>query len=206
MQRVAVIGCGGAGKSTLARALGQRLGLSVVHLDEEYWSPGWRPAEPAAWRTRQEDLVATDRWIIDGNYVSTLDVRLSAADTVVFLDMAPWRCAGQATRRVLAGRGRANTAPGCLERLDRRHLSFLRYIVWHFSRRVRPRVLHALTEHAPTTPVIRLTSPVEVRRFAVGPRKPLIAVAALLLARAPDGGLGAVSAPAPAGRPSKSRR
>ena len=168
VQRVAVIGCGGAGKSTLARALGQRLGLPVVHLDEEYWSPGWRAAEPALWRTRQEDLVAADRWIIDGNYVSTLDVRLSAADTVVFLDLAPWRCAWQANRRVLAGRGRANTAPGCLERLDRRHLRFLRYIIWHFTRRVRPRLLHALTEHPPTTTVIRLISPVEVRRFAAG--------------------------------------
>lgn len=171
VQRVAVIGCGGAGKSTLARALGQRLGLPIVHLDEEYWSPGWRPAEPAAWRARQERMVAADRWVIDGNYVSTLDVRLSAADTVVFLDLAPWRCAWQANRRVLAGRGRHRTAPGCPERLDRRHVSFLRYIVSDFGRRVRPRLLRALAEHAPTTAIIRLTSPAQVRRFAAGIRE-----------------------------------
>ena len=172
MQRVAVIGCGGAGKSTLARALGQRLDLPVVHLDEQFWSSGWRPAEPAAWRARQEGLGAADRWVIDGNYVSTLDVRLRAADTVVFLDLAPWRCAWQATRRVLAGRGRANTAPDCPERLDRRHLGFIHYILCDFSRRVRPRLLRTLVEYAPTAAIIRLTSPAQVRRFAAGSGAP----------------------------------
>ena len=169
MQRVAVIGCGGAGKSTAGRALGRRLGLPVVHLDEHYWSPGWQSADPAAWRARHERLVAADSWVIDGNYLSTLDVRLDAADTVVFLDLPAWRCAWQATRRVLAGRGQANTAPGCPERLDRRHLTFLRYIVWHFPRRSRPPILRQLAEHAATTAVVRLKSPRQVRRF-VGTR------------------------------------
>ncbi len=174
MQRVAVIGCGGAGKSTLARALGHRLGLPVVHLDEHYWSPGWRPAEPAAWRARQEGLVAADSWVIDGNYLSTLDVRLSAADTVVFLDLPPWRCAWQANWRVLAGGGRANTAPGCPERLDRRHLAFLHYILSDFSGKVRPCLLRALAEHGPTTAIIRLTSPGQVRQFAAGASGPIV--------------------------------
>lgn len=40
-QRIAIIGSGGAGKSTLARALGGGLGLPVYHLDASFWRPGW---------------------------------------------------------------------------------------------------------------------------------------------------------------------
>lgn len=127
MQRIAVIGCGGAGKTTVAPALGRRLGLPVVHLDEHYWSPGCQPADPAAWRALHERLVAGESWVIDGNHMSTLEGRLAAADTVVFLDVTRWCYAWRVTWRVLAGRGHANTAPGCSERLDRRHLHFLAY-------------------------------------------------------------------------------
>ena len=168
MRRVAVIGCGGAGKSTLARTLGRRLDLPVVHLDEHHWRPGWRRIEPAAWRQTQMRLVAADEWILDGNYLATLELRLRAADTVVFLDLPRRRCAWRATRRVLAGRGRANTAAGCAERLDRRHLAFLRYI-WGFAAGPRSRVLRLLAAHRDSTTIVRLTPPAEVRRFLAGP-------------------------------------
>ncbi len=164
MRRVAVIGCGGAGKSTLAVQIGQRLDVGVVHLDEYYWHPGWRPTEPAAWHAIQERLVAADSWVIDGNYMSTLELRLSAADTVVLLDLPAWRCAWRATWRVMTGRGAANTASGCPERLDRRHLRFLRY-VWRFPRDARPRLLDLLAEHEQTTAIWRLTTPAQVRWF-----------------------------------------
>lgn len=138
--------------------------MPVVHLDELYWQPGWQPAECGAWRRRQERLVAADSWVIDGNYLSTLDVRLRAADTVVFLDLPAWRCAWRATRRVLKGRGGANTAAGCPERLDRRHLRFLGYICG-FRRHARPRVLHQLEQPGHRAMVVRMTTPSQVKRF-----------------------------------------
>jgi adenylate kinase family enzyme len=49
MQRVAIIGSRGAGKSTLARKLGGILGLPVIHLDKEYWQPGWTEPPKAEW-------------------------------------------------------------------------------------------------------------------------------------------------------------
>jgi len=164
MRRVAVIGCGGAGKSTLARDLGRRLDLPVVHLDQHYWRPGWQRSEPAAWREAQRRLVAEEAWVIDGNYLSTLELRVGAADTVVFLDLPRWRCAWRATRRVVTGRGGANTAAGCPERLDRRHLRFLSYI-WTFPANARPRVLERLAEQQESTTILRLTKPSQVRRF-----------------------------------------
>lgn len=159
-----MIGCGGAGKSTLARALGRRLALPVVHLDRHFWRAGWQPAEPAEWRRLQRLLVARDAWVIDGNYVDTLDLRLAAADAVVFLDFPRWRCAWRATVRVVAGRRGDNTAAGCPERLDRRHLAFLRYI-WRYPARTRPRVLDRLAADGSGTAVVRLTTPAQVRRF-----------------------------------------
>lgn len=164
MQRVAVIGCGGAGKSSLARHLGRALGLPVVHLDERYWRPGWQRSDPASWRALQERLVSCDSWVIDGNYLSTVDLRLGAADTVVFLDLSRWRCAWQATRRVLVGHGRANTARGCPERLDRRHLQFLGYIM-RFAHTARPQLLERLAAHEQSTLILRLSTPSQVRRF-----------------------------------------
>ncbi len=168
MQRVAVIGCGGAGKSTLARFLGRRLGLPGVHLDENYWQPGWRRTDPLAWRRSQERLIGAEAWVIDGNYLSTLELRLSAVDTIVFVDLPAWLSAWRATRRVLTGYGRANTAAGCPERLDRRHLRFLRYI-WRFPQNAREHLLHALEEHESEglrpKVIVRLRTPAQVRRF-----------------------------------------
>lgn len=86
MKRVVIIGSGGAGKSTLARALGQKTGLPVVHLDGLYWRVGWVPTPEDQWAERQRELVERERWVMDGNYGSTLDLRLAAADTVIFLD------------------------------------------------------------------------------------------------------------------------
>jgi hypothetical protein len=77
VQRVAIVGSGGAGKSTLARELGQRLGLPVIHLDQRFWRPGWLETETEEWAATQQELAAADRWIRDGNYGATLDVRLA---------------------------------------------------------------------------------------------------------------------------------
>lgn len=92
MERVAIIGPGGAGKSTLARQLGAITGVPVIHLDREHWKPGWVETPAAEWEERVRELAAAERWIIDGNYGGTLDVRLDRADTVVFLDFGRFRC------------------------------------------------------------------------------------------------------------------
>ena len=47
MERILVLGPCGAGKSTPAVKLGAKLGLPVIHLDKEYWRPGWVEPDPA---------------------------------------------------------------------------------------------------------------------------------------------------------------
>ena len=94
-RRVIVTGLAGSGKSTFSLALGAKTGLPVIHLDLHFWRPGWVPPSEEEWRDKQRVLLAGDAWIADGNYHETLDLRLERADTVVFLDIPWWVCAGR---------------------------------------------------------------------------------------------------------------
>lgn len=158
MDRVAIVGCGGAGKSALARQVGAITGIPVIHLDQHYWAPGWVPTPNAVWVERQRALLDGPRWIADGNYGGTLELRAGLADTIVFVDLPRRVCVTRAMRRV---RSPILQAPGCPQKVD---LEFLRWI-WSFPRETRPRVLALLGRHAPTTDVVHLRSSTEVRRF-----------------------------------------
>ena len=101
MDRIAIIGCGGSGKSHLARELGASLGITPVHLDTLYYDKDWNPLPKDEFTALQRDLVSAPRWVIDGNYASTLPIRLAAADTVIFLDLPARICLwGIAQRRL----------------------------------------------------------------------------------------------------------
>ncbi len=168
VRRVAVIGCGGAGKSTLARRLGRRTGLPVVHLDGHYWRPGWRPTDPETWRGLHEGLIAGERWIIDGNYGGTMEIRLAAADTIIFLDLPGYLCVWRAVKRYLQhlGRPRIDRAAGCSEKID---WPFLWYI-WRYPATSRVRVLARLEQYAAGRQIVILRRQSEVRRFLDGLR------------------------------------
>ena len=164
-RRIAVIGSPGAGKSTLATAIAQATGLPLIHLDREYWRPGWVEPEATEWATRNARLVAGERWVIDGNYGSSLPARLDRAELVVWLDLPTATCLLGAVRRMTAYRGRArpDMREGCPERLDVEFAKFLWYIL-AFRRRKAPAIgLHLA---ASGTCVVRLTSAAERTRFA----------------------------------------
>lgn len=161
MQRVLVVGSGGAGKSTFSDELGTRTGLPVVHLDRHFWKPGWVPTPRDDWRARQEVFVAADAWILDGNYSGTLDVRLARADTIVLLDMGRFRCLWRVVKRTIRNWGRAVTAPGCPDRFE---LEFTRW-VWAYPARSRPRILDAVDHCTREVDFVRLRTPQQVRQF-----------------------------------------
>jgi adenylate kinase family enzyme len=162
MQRIAIVGPAGAGKSTLARHLGEALDLPIIHLDALFWQPGWRAPLPEVWHARVGELVRGERWILDGTYIDTLDLRLAAADTVIFLDVPRRTCLRRVLLRTLHSYGRrADVAPGCPDRLS---WSFLTW-VWTFPRHERPALDQRLERVPGQTRVILLGNTKEIRVF-----------------------------------------
>lgn len=166
MERVAVIGCGGAGKSWLALRLGQRLGLPVVHLDAHYWRDGWSRPTAEAWRAKHEQIIRAPRWVIDGHHASTLGRRIEAADTIVLLDLRTASCLAG-----LLGRRLRRTGPARADRVGAERLTwqFVRYVAT-FRRRRRRAVLEALRQHAADAQVIIVRSRCEARSLLEGLR------------------------------------
>jgi adenylate kinase family enzyme len=163
---VAIIGSGGAGKSVFAKELARHTGLPVIHLDRLYWHPAWVPTPEPAWQAVHDRLVADDRWIIDGNYGSTMEARLARADTVFFLDLGRVACVRGALQRHWRHRagGRDDMVEGQKERID---LAFLWWI-WRYPDTRRPGVLARLSTVPAGTVVHRFRSRLEVRAYLAG--------------------------------------
>jgi adenylate kinase family enzyme len=159
VRRVAVIGCGGAGKTTLARELGARLGLPVVHADFVVYRTGDAPRPELEWQAELAALADGEAWVIDAMKVSSLEHRVARADTVVFLDLPRRACYLGVLRRRLRYRGLVDRERGVADRIT---WEFLRW-VGRFPREVRPRILDVLERHAATTEVVVLRTRRQVR-------------------------------------------
>ena len=144
MERIMIIGCGGAGKSTLARQLGAKLNLPVVHLDKLFWRPGWEQISREEFDRHHREALAQEKWIIDGNYDRTMGERAKYCDTIIYLDFSRAACLMGVAKRVLTsyGRVRPDMAEGCPERFD---LEFIKWI-WDFNKNNREKTYRLLNE------------------------------------------------------------
>jgi adenylate kinase family enzyme len=169
VKKVTIIGSSGSGKSTLAARLGQALGLPVYHLDRLFWQPGWQETPRDEWRALQEQICAEPAWILDGNYSGTLDIRLAACDTVVWLDLPTAVCLTSTLWRILRYRGRTrpDMGEGCPEQFD---WAFLQWI-GSFRKQRRPGIVQKLGELPASTEVVVLTSRREMARWLEGVQK-----------------------------------
>lgn len=163
MKKIMIIGCGGAGKSTLARELGERLSLEVIHLDQLYWTPNWVPQEKEDWEQMVTDLSNKPSWILDGNYGGTMDIRLAKADTIVFLDRSKWLCMYRVLKRLFAsyGQTRVDMAEGCRERFS---FEFLHYIFFYNQTR-RAGILKKLNQASSSQTVFHLQNKKDIQLF-----------------------------------------
>ena len=119
-RRVAILGCGGSGKSWLSARVGERLGLPVYGLDAFYFGAGWTPAPHKEFERLQRELVARSSWVIDGNHASTAEIRIAAADVVVFLDRSSASCLWGLVRRRIGRKGPPRAGVPGAERLNPR--------------------------------------------------------------------------------------
>jgi len=127
MNRIMIIGCCGAGKSTLSRKLHKITGLELIHLDQHYWKPNWVETHKAEWEKIVTNLSEKPNWIIDGNYGGTMNIRFERADTIIYLDYPTIKNLWRITKRILKyhGQVRPDMPEGCKERFD---LAFYHYV------------------------------------------------------------------------------
>jgi adenylate kinase family enzyme len=163
MKRILIIGSGGAGKSTLARRLGDATRIEVIHLDKLHWKPNWTSPPKEEWRKTVEEQLKKETWIIDGNFGGTMEMRLWACDTVIYLDFPRTICFYRALKRAVKyyNKTRPDMGEGCNERID---FEFLHW-VWNFPKTTKPVIEERLKRLADGKTIIRLRSPLEVEDF-----------------------------------------
>ena len=105
-QKIIVIGCPGSGKSTLSKELRDVTGLPLFHLDNIWWKPDKSYISRVEFDQKLNEILLTDRWIIDGNYNRTYEMRFQACDTVIFLDYPVNVCMNGIKERI--GRSRTD--------------------------------------------------------------------------------------------------
>ncbi|MBQ8351327.1 MAG: AAA family ATPase [Clostridia bacterium] len=157
MKRVIVIGCPGSGKSTFARALRDQTGLPLVHLDMLYWRADRTTVSHEEFDERLAKALAGECWIIDGNYQRTLEKRLSAADTVFFLDYKTAVCLDG----IRARKGQARSdMPWVENETDEELCAF----VESFRAKSRPQIIHLLKKQR-NKQIIRFRTRAAADRF-----------------------------------------
>ncbi|KQL54369.1 topology modulation protein [Heyndrickxia shackletonii] len=163
MKKIALIGSGGSGKSTLARKLGEKLKIKVYHLDAIFWKPNWVGVPKDEQKKIQNELIRENEWIMDGNYGGTMEIRLNAADTIIFLDIPRTICVIRACKRIFQFRNkqRPDMGEGCKERLS---LEFLKWI-WEYPKKKRPDILKKLEQLSKEKRVIILKSQKDIQNF-----------------------------------------
>lgn len=140
MRKILIIGCPGSGKSTLSRALHRATGIPLYHLDMMYWNSDKTTVGKELFRERLAQVLAKERWIIDGNYQSTMEMRLIACDTVIFLDYPKELCLEGVKARM--GKPRSDL-PWIEEGGDEEFLEFIR----NFGQETKSKILALLQKY-----------------------------------------------------------
>ena len=140
MKKVIVIGCPGSGKSTVSRALHNKTGIPLYHLDMMYWNADKTTVEKSVFLERLFAVLEKDEWIIDGNYGSTMELRMVACDTVIFLDYPLDVCLDG----IRARRGKPRSDMPWIEtEEDEEFIEFIR----NYNEQQKPKVLELLKKY-----------------------------------------------------------
>ena len=147
MKKVIVIGCPGSGKSTVSRALHNKTGIPLYHLDMMYWNADKTTVEKSVFLERLSDVLEKDEWIIDGNYGSTMELRMAACDTVIFFDYPLEVCLGGIKER--RGKPRSDM-PWIETEEDAEFIEFIK----SYNEQQKPKVLELLEKYSDRSIII----------------------------------------------------
>lgn len=152
-QRILVLGSPGAGKSTLTQKIARKKQLPIISLDQLFWVDNETTITTEELKAALQPLLAEERWIMDGNFASTLPLRLERTDLILYLKVPRLKAMYRVIKRYWSYRGKPNPS-GNPDRID---WEFLQYI-WEFPQTQEPLVKKHLKEASRAIPVISGTS------------------------------------------------
>ncbi|WP_165996508.1 topology modulation protein [Bacillus sp. Cs-700] len=167
MNRIMVMGASaGAGKSTFAKKLGEILDYEVYHLDALFWKPGWVEASLDEFRTSQEKIALTSRWIIEGNYSNSYDIRVAQADTIIYIDAPRLLCLYRVLKRWIThlGKTRSDMGKGCNEKMEWSFLTFIWTTYYPRKEKMKKR-FEEIQQTSPEKTIIVLQNKAEIAIF-----------------------------------------
>ena len=160
MKKVIVIGCPGSGKSTVSRTLHNKTGIPLYHLDMMYWNADKTTVEKSVFLERLSAVLEKNEWIIDGNYGSTMELRMAACDTVIFLDYPLDVCLGGIRER--RGKPRSDM-PWIETEEDSEFIEFIK----NYNEQQKPKVIELIKKYSDKN-IIIFKSREEVDAFLNG--------------------------------------
>lgn len=157
MKKIIVIGCPGSGKSTFSKALHQVTNIPLFHLDNIFWNADKTTVEKDIFYERISEVLQKSEWILDGNYISTMEMRMQKSDTVFFLDFPLDVClAGIAERR-----GKPRSDMPWVETED--NTEFLEYVK-NFNSNYRSQIMELLDRYCSKN-IYRFSDRTEANEF-----------------------------------------
>lgn len=138
--KIIVIGSPGAGKSVFSKKLKEVTNLPLYHLDMLYHNKDSTHISKEELEEKLKEIFKEEKWIIDGNYQRTLEMRIKECDTVFLLDFPTKICLEGAKSRI--GNNR-DDLPWIEEKLDE---EFEQCII-NFSRDKLPKIYELLNKY-----------------------------------------------------------
>ncbi len=163
MKRIAIVGCPGSGKTTVAFQMKAITGLPIEHLDYYYHQLKYGYYDDKeVWIKKAEVIIKKPKWIMDGNYSSTFEQRFKRADLIIFFDYPRWLTMYRVIKRrwQFNNKKRLEMPDDWVEKVD---WEFLKY-VWRFKGKSHSKITAALEKFS-DTPVVVLKNPSETENY-----------------------------------------
>ena len=164
MNRIVIIGSPGSGKSTLAFKLSKILDIEIYHMDKLFWKANWESISENELEVKLEEILINDKWIIDGNYRKTLEMRIKKADTIILLDISKYKCIYNVFKRRF-NKNRIDIAEGCNEKFDIEFLKFIKYI-FNFKKNNQKRINDLINGYRNDKKIYIMKNSYEINEFA----------------------------------------